>query len=139
MLAFVIWERCQIVSKITLFCKTIVLKHYARLIRKHLCCNLFFEKVVSTKSLTSLKHFEFCFPVNFQNTCFFFMNLVIIGDLVIRKFSRIHEKDFAISALLYKTFSLLVLNIKLLEIKLLPFFSFFRNIVQVFTVKNYIS
>ena len=138
MLAFVIWERCQIVSKITLFCKTIVLKHYARLIRKHLCCNLFFEKVVSAKSLTSLKQ-NFVFLWISRTPVFFFMNLVIIGDLVIRKFSRIHEKDFAISALLYKTFSLLVLNIKLLEIKLLPFFSFFRNIVQVFTVKNYIS
>ena len=138
MLAFVIWERCQIVSKITLFCKTIVLKHYARLIRKHLCCNLFFEKVVSAKSLTSLKQ-NFVFLWISRTLVFFFMNLVIIGDLVIRKFSRIHEKDFAISALLYKTFSLLVLNIKLLEIKLLPFFSFFRNIVQVFTVKNYIS
>ena len=138
MLAFVIWERCQIVSKITLFCKTIVLKYYARLIRKHLCCNLFFEKVVSAKSLTSLKQ-NFVFLWISRTLVFFFMNLVIIGDLVIRKFSRIHEKDFAISALLYKTFSLLVLNIKLLEIKLLPFFSFFRNIVQVFTVKNYIS
>ena len=137
MLAFVIWERCQILSKITLFYKTIVLKNYARLTRKHLCCNLFFEKVVS--KVFNFIETEFCFPVNFQNTCFFFINLVIIGDLVIGKFSRIHEKDFAVSPLLYKTFSLFVIYIKLLEIKLLPFFSFFINIVQVFTVENYIS
>ena len=113
-----------------LFYKIIAPKHYVKLTGKHLCCNLFFEKVVSTKSLTSLKqNFVFLWICKvFKNSWVFFINLVIIGDLVIRKFSGIHEKDFAISALLHKTSSSFVLYNKLLEIKLLHFFSFFINI-----------
>ena len=45
-----------------LFYKKGVLKHFAKLIGKHVCQSLFFDKVGDLRSATLLKR---CFPVNF--------------------------------------------------------------------------
>ena len=72
------------------FYKTFVLKHYARLTGKHLCCNLFCDKVVNIKSLTSLKqNFVFC-----EFAKFFLMNLVIIWNFLLLYFLEDNSLEF---------------------------------------------
>ena len=118
-----------------MFYKTFVLKHYARLTGKHLRCNLFFDKVVNIKSLTSLKqNFVYLWIFKaFKNTRFFLINLVIIWNLLLFYFlednslefmQRTSQSLYFFIRLIHSLCFITILNKIKLKIKLSTFFSY---------------
>ena len=60
-------QRCMRSSHMKVFCKTGVLRYFAKFTGKHLCQGLFFNKVAGLRAATLLKKRQQhrCFPLNF--------------------------------------------------------------------------
>ena len=65
----IIYHVTEAVRRREVFCKSQVLKNFAKFTGKHLCQSLFFNKVVGLKPATLLKMrlWHRCFSVNFKN------------------------------------------------------------------------